>query len=189
MMSTITEREKSLIKAMKSQNFEAFFDGDQEDAYDTITTAMSTFVDYQNHVINMSILQPTLYARYEGQELRDKITNLDTTRRMKHDSAIANMSMLNRICDAYGVEPIAPVDTKDRYAVADFIGNFCAEIYEENKSGKNLSPEQQGKLVQQHVTEHKTYQPDKIAKRLADLDAKFGDIINNHNEIEEGYQP
>lgn len=174
---TILERERNLINAMKSQNFEPFFDGDSEDAYDTITGAMSSFVDYQNHVINMSILQPTIYARYDGEELRDKIQNLDSTRKIKHDSAIANANMLNRICDKYGVAPLVPVNTQDRYEIADFIGQFCSEIYEENKSGATLTREQQGELVDQHVTNHEFYDKSHLQTRIANLDAKYGDLI------------
>ena len=146
-MSTIIERERNLINAMKQQNFEIFFEGNPDDAYNTIVDAMGSFVEYQNHVINMGIVQPTLYARYKGQELRDKVSDLDERRTIKHDSAIANMSMLNRICDSYGVERIAPVDTNDRYAVAAFIGDFCAEIYEENRSGRQLSAKEHGAIT------------------------------------------
>lgn len=138
-MSTIIEREINLIKAMKEQNFKIFFEGNADDAYDTMTDAMGSFVEYQNHVINMGVTQPTIHARYKGQKIRDKLEDLDKTRKIKHDAAIANASMLNRICDNYGVERIVPIDTNDRYAVADFIGDFCTEVYEENKSGRKLS--------------------------------------------------
>lgn len=181
-MSTIIEREKNLIKAMKAQNFEAFFEGDADDAYDTIVSAMGSFVDYQNHVITMGIIQPTLYARYEGQELRDKVMDLDQRRKSKHDAAIANMSMLNRICNSYGVERISPVDTRDRYAVAEFIGNFCAEIYEENRSGKQLSAEKQGEIVDQHVKNNQAYDRTVIERRVRKLDAEFGDMIAEYEK-------
>lgn len=161
---------------MKRQNFETFFEGDADDAYGTIINAMGSFVDYQNHVINMGIIQPTLYARYEGQELRDKVMDLDQRRKSKHDAAIANMSMLNRICDNYGVERIAPVDTNDRYAVAEFIGDFCAEIYEENRSGKQLSAKERGKIVDQHVKDNKAYDRTALDRRIRELDAKYGDM-------------
>lgn len=136
---------------MKEKNFSKFFNGNADDAYDTITDAMDSFVEYQNHVINMGVVQPTLHARYEGQKHRDKLEELDRTRKIKHDAAIANASMLNRICDHYGIERIVPVDTNDRYAIADLIGDFCAEVYEENKSGRKLSAKEHGEILDQHI--------------------------------------
>lgn len=184
---SILQQERNLIQAMQKQNFEPFFDGDKEDAYDTIANAMSSFVDYQNHVINMSIVQPIIYQRYEGAEIRDKVMELDSTRKIKHDAAIANANMLNRICEGYGIAPMVNVDTKDRYAVADFIGQFCSEIYEENKSGAHLTREQQGKLVDEHVNKRQLYDENKLHNRLVDLDAKYGNLIKS--ETGEEYQP
>lgn len=191
-MSTILQREQNLIRAMKEQNYQPFFEGDAEDAYDTITSSMQSFVDYQNHVIHMSIVQPTIYILYEGQECRDRVQNLDTTRKIKHDAAIANMSMLNRICDGYGVEHIAPVDTKDRYAVADFIGKFCNEIYEENKStkgpGAQLTREEEQQQAMQildsHVSSRSMYPKETIRHRIDELDAKFGHIDGTTDDVE-----
>ena len=137
-MSTIIEKEKNLIRAMREQDFQLFFEGDREDALDTISSAFNSFPAYHNTVIRMTAIQPIIYARYEGQELRDKMEDLDNTRSSAHESAISNISMLNRICDAYGVEKIADIDTKNRYQVAEFVGQYCAEVYEAGKSRQGM---------------------------------------------------
>lgn len=36
----------------------------------------------------------------------------------------------------YGLSPYADIDTSDRYAVADFVGTWVSEIYEDGKSRK-----------------------------------------------------
>ena len=109
-MSTITERQNNLIRAMKQQNFQQFFDGDAQDAYETLTSAMESLVNYQNSVISMETQMKFLRFIKEGQDFRDAVVQLDTNRRYKHDAAIANLNILNRISEAYGVEPFCPVD-------------------------------------------------------------------------------
>lgn len=139
-MGTILEKEKNLIKAMQGQDFQPYFNGDREDAFETISSAFGSFLSYQNTVIRMTAMQPLIYARSEGEGLRDKMENLDSARRSAHESAIASITMLNRICDAYGIERITDIDTTDRYQVADFVRRYCAEIYE---AGKSRNPEGQ----------------------------------------------
>lgn len=133
-MSTFLEKEKQLIKAMQQKDFQPFFEGDKNDAFDTLAKALDSFPAYKNSVIRMTVMQPIIYARYEGQDLRDKISNLDSNRRSAYESAIANISMLNRICDAYGTERFADIDTKNRCQVANFVGQYCAEVYETGRS-------------------------------------------------------
>ena len=137
-MSTILEREKNLVKSMQEQDFQPFFDGNREDAFITITNAFDSFLAYQNTVIRLTATQPIIRARYKGQELRDRVSDIDGSRRIAHEAAISKITMLNRICDAYGTERIADIDTTDRYQVADFVGQYCGEIYE---SGKSKTPE------------------------------------------------
>lgn len=137
-MDSILEKEKNLVKAMQEQDFQPYFHGDREDALITIARAFDSFLAYQTTVIRMTAMQPIIRARYKGQELRDEITNLDGNRRSAHEATIANVSMLNRICDAFGTEKIAQIETTDRYQVADFVGQYCAEIYE---TGKSKTPE------------------------------------------------
>lgn len=137
-MSTILERERQLLRAMKEQDFQPYFNGDRGDAFNTIAGVFDSLLEYQNAVIRMTAMQPIIRARYEGQELREKMADLDSIRHSSHEAAIANIAMLNRICDAYGAEKIADIDTTDRYQVADFVGEYCAEIY---GAGKSRTPE------------------------------------------------
>lgn len=170
-MASITERQTNLIRAMQAQNFEQFFDGDAKDAYETLTSAMESLVNYQNSVIAMETQIKFLRFVKEGQDFRDAVQQLDTNRRYKHDAAIANLNILNRICDAYETERICPVDTSDRHEAAKFIGEWCNEMYQ---NGQNSNQPQAEKTLNTSV----------IHKRIADLDSRFGTMCPNENSDE-----
>lgn len=171
-MSTFLEKEKQLIKAMQQKNFQPFFEGDKNDAFDTLAKALDSFSTYKNSVIRMTVMQPTIYAKYEGQDLRDKISNLDSNRRSAYESAITNINMLNRICDAYGTERFADIDTKNRYQVANFVGQYCAEIYE---TGKSKNTETQNIKTMDALMEY----PTNNRRRLTNLNATIEEINKN----------
>lgn len=177
-MGSILERERNLITAMKNQHFQPFFEGDVDDAYETLDHAFKSLIEYQNSVIHECVMQPIINFRYEGdpQAIQEARMKFDRTRRINHDAAIASVNMLNRICDKYGVEPIAPIDTKDRYAVADFIGEFCAELYETGQGHNDIHTADQ--LYKHRQGRSDRYPTDHITKRIeerkAELNAKFG---------------
>lgn len=100
-------------------------------AEETLSDAIHSFTNYACCVAHMQRMTQvwTMTSRYEGQEFRDKVEDMDRKRRIAHDAAIANLAMLNRICDMLGVEKFV-VDLNDRYAVGDWIGMFCAELYQ-----------------------------------------------------------
>lgn len=165
-MSTILERERNLINAMRAQNFQPFFEGDKADAYYTIEKALKSMIEYQNCVIQQAAVLPILNFRYNTpEEIQDVRIRLDQNRRISHDAAIANLNMLNRICNGYQVEPIAPIDTSDRYAVADFIGELCGELYESGQNKNHIKTADQ--LYQHRKRRMDTYPTD-------DLSSKFG---------------
>lgn len=62
------DKEKAIIAKLKSTDFE-MFDGDAEDAYDSIGTALDSFTNYANTVIHQQHMLPIYYARFEGQDL------------------------------------------------------------------------------------------------------------------------
>lgn len=65
--------------------------------------------------------------RLEGQDFRDYVSNLDFARRMSHNSAIASVKALNRICSAYEIDNIFKGNLNDRIE----IGNFCKKVVDE----------------------------------------------------------
>lgn len=121
------EKEKELMDAMRQNGFE-LFDGNSDDAYDTLERIFMAFVDYANCVIRMQVMVPIWRNRYEGEDLRDKIQEIDHTRRIYHEAAISSLVKLNRLCKMHGLPVYSDTDTSDRYAVADFVGTWISEF-------------------------------------------------------------
>lgn len=115
------EKFMALVEAAKK-------DEDSDFLLETIEDKIMTFPRYVETVYSMEMLTPVIYARYEGVELRDKIMNLDESRRMAHEGAIAACNCLNRLCDSLGVEKFCP-QTDDRCVIADFVGQFVYMIF------------------------------------------------------------
>lgn len=177
-MSTILQRQDALIKAINTKGAMNF--DDKDDAYDTIGHCMESFINYQNSVIHMSIMQPIIYAKYDGQEIRDRVQDMDSRRRIAHESAISNANILNRICDMYDVDHIVNVDTSDRHAVADFIGDFCNEMYENGQGLRNQ--EERAKQINDRTNAHKLYDQAKIHRRIEELDEKYGHLLQESED-------
>ena len=129
-------KEMELINAMKADEFD-LFDGSADEAYDTLEHALESFITYANTVIRMTVMVPIWKNRFDGEDLRDRISSIDATRRANHEAAISSITMLNRLMKAHGLQPFAEIDVTDRYQVADFVGAFVSEIYEAGKS-KNM---------------------------------------------------
>lgn len=127
------EKEKELMDAMRQNGFE-LFDGNSDDAYDTLERIFMAFVDYANCVIRMQVMVPIWRNRYEGEDLRDKIQEIDHTRRIYHEAAISSLVKLNRLCKMHGLPVYSDTDTADRYAVADFVGTWISEVYSNGQS-------------------------------------------------------
>lgn len=127
------EKEKELMDAMRQNGFE-LFDGNSDDAYDTLERIFMAFVDYANCVIRMQVMVPIWRNRYEGEDLRDKIQEIDCTRRIYHEAAISSLVKLNRLCKMHGLPAYSDTNTSDRYEVADFVGTWISEVYSDGQS-------------------------------------------------------
>lgn len=131
---------EKIISKLKETSYSIFSDEGttyeeaRECAEETISDAIRSFANYACCVAHMQRMIQVwiMTSHYEGQEFRDKVEDLDHKRRIAHDAAIANLSMLNRICDMLDVERFE-VNLNDRYAVGDWIGMFCAELYDNGK--------------------------------------------------------
>ena len=132
------EKEVAMIQEMERTNYaNVGGEGKKDDVLSFMGMQFDNFISYANTVITQQVMTPIWKARYDGEEFRSKISDIDRTRRMEHDAAIGGVNILNRMCEKLGLEPFADIDTNDRYAVADFIGTYVNEVY--NKGiGKTL---------------------------------------------------
>lgn len=128
----IKEMYLNLVEAIKNSPETEYIDDDLK----SVLRAMNSFSSYVLSVYNMETNIPIIRFRYEGEELREKIQNLDENRRLTHESAIANVSLLNNICRLYNVDEIFTGDKTDRYQVADFCEEVVSEFFKD-RSGVN----------------------------------------------------
>lgn len=128
-----------LIKAIsqKEQNAE-----DVAYLTDFIVERLESFTNYFNAVYRDVVmaefsneLRNAGRITQEDYEYRRTVT--DRARRMAHDVAIDSCKQLNRLCQKYDVPAICPTED-DRYKVADFIGSFVYNIYQEGIGPQSL---------------------------------------------------
>ncbi|MBQ7424878.1 MAG: DUF3232 domain-containing protein [Lachnospiraceae bacterium] len=103
---------------------------------------LQSFTNYFNNVYNdviasevNRVLRDT--GRIDQDEFEYRITKSDKMRRASHEVAISACAQLNRLCDRYEVPQFCPVTT-DRHEIADFIGGFVSEIYQEGQRAPSL---------------------------------------------------
>ena len=120
----MVEKYYNLIKAIKEQETGE----DLEGTLDFLRREMSRFPAYVNTVYRMEIEAPVNYSLYSGKELQEKIMELDTSRRLAHESAIVSCNAINRLCDIMGVEKLCPV-SDDRKVIADFAGEIVNKFF------------------------------------------------------------
>lgn len=127
---------KKMVDNLENTSYALFRDEDTDEeaakecAEETLQDALESILRYPNcviHMSNMMELWRTVLC-YEGEDYRDRVEKLDKDRRIKHDAAIAAISMLNRICKILGIDQF-DVNLNDRYAVGDWIGAFCGEVF------------------------------------------------------------
>lgn len=128
-MAKYLDKVQNLMSAMEHNGFETF-DGDRKEACDTVESAIMSFPDYTNTVIRQQVVMKMLPFRdLTTEEFQQTVTQLDTQRRNVHNVAIGNMNLLNRLSELNGQDKIFQIDTSDRHAVADAVGTFVNEVY------------------------------------------------------------
>lgn len=166
---TYLDKEKALIEAIvadqKKPEDERLFDS-VDQGIGMLSSSLAHFPDYVSQVVHYAQKMPIVYATMEGQDLRDAVTDLDRSRKVCHDAAIAGLNVLNRISDRLGLGPFAEVDTNNRTAVADFCGKYVNETYLQGIGGN----------MDAMVSKGRTYDSRDTSRRLRELNAKFGHI-------------
>lgn len=174
-MSTFIEKERAILAKLKETDYE-MFDGDEEEALNSIESRLEAFPKYANIVIREQMMMPIWKNRYEGQEYRDKIESIDASRRFAHEHAITSVNVLNRLSKSLGLEPFADIDTSDRHAVAEVVGEFVNEVY--NKGIGNGFDDAT-------YQKDKEYETSKIKEEMRKLNENYEAI---KKEEEETYQ-
>lgn len=172
---TFLEKQNNLIQKLHDTNYE-LFDGDKDEALDTIESELTTFPEYANIVIREQIMMPIWRERCDPEEFRENVKNIDTRRRDAHENAITGVNVLNRLSAKLGLEPFADIDTTDRHAVANMVGKYTNELYN-NGTG--------GSFDEAVYNKTKEYDTKKISKRLQ---RTIDTLNNNYSGDETSYE-
>lgn len=175
------EKEKALLAAMKERGYQAVFDGSRDDALDTVEEQMGKFTGYVNVVIREQVMGPIWRDRCEPEDLRERIMAIDRERRIAHNAAIDAVNILNRLSKAYGVAPFADIDTDDRHAVADMVGDYVAEVYSRG-TGKDA----RGGMDGATYGRNEEYDRKKIRERMEMIEDELSGIAGGGAGMEMG---
>ncbi|MCR5670741.1 MAG: hypothetical protein K6G10_07015 [Butyrivibrio sp.] len=107
-----------------------------------VAERLSTFTGYFNSVYNDVIASETSRilrdtGRIDQEEFEFRLTRSDASRRSAHNLAIDACTQLNRLCDNFHVPKFCP-ETDDRHVIADFIGKFVSELYQEGQRAPSI---------------------------------------------------
>lgn len=103
--------------------------GDDEDAIDIIKKAMTAFHGYVQAVYQMEVELPFLSLHAKGEDYKERYASLDRERSMKHNTAIASVTPLNRLAEQMGMGPIFIGNPGERLEVAAFCIAVVDEIF------------------------------------------------------------
>ncbi len=116
--------------------FEAIRTSSDPDAgmdLDALNSAMESFCDYVDGVDNTELAIKMAYARLEGEDLRESVQRYDGLRRQRHEAAIGNVRLVNRLAKMYGVKPLFVGDEQDRLQIADFTLEVVNYLFKNRK--------------------------------------------------------
>ncbi len=130
----MTYREKldQLARTMGEQQYQPVFEGNADAAVEYMDQFSNTITVYYQ-----SILAGGLFARMKamgaGEEIREQEEELMRTQETAREATARAIDDMNRVCQAYGEEPLTDIDSKDPEAVHDFVGEFCSELSREEE--------------------------------------------------------
>ena len=130
-MPFVSELENRQIAEGKlAENVKASTRPDAVEDLEALNDAMTSFRDYVNRV-DAGEQQIRLAAvRFEGEEDREMITQYDRRRHDQHEMAIANVRLVNRLAEIYGVTPLFTGNDQERLEVADFCLDVVVKLFQ-----------------------------------------------------------
>lgn len=165
-MEKLMNRVQDLLKAIKTTADEEF----KEDDIKAVENYVMSFPEYFNSVIAYVVRGNLFGILYEGEEYRDRMTELDQRRRRYHINATDAANKLNRLAEFYHTKPIIEVgrvlnsdDIEDREFVVNYVFRFCTETFldEVQKSGYNLAKDTRDYILNDMVKKEVYFKEDK----------------------------
>ena len=98
-----------------------------------VADCIITCSNYIQSVIQFEIITGTASVLYDAGQATEIYQREDMARHNAHEAAIIHVRLLNRICDAYGVERVYVGDVSNRIQVADFCGELTNTVFQNRK--------------------------------------------------------
>lgn len=94
-----------------------------------LNDAMTSFREYVNKVDAGEQQIRLATVRFEGDEYREMVSRYDRNRHNQHETAIANVRLVNRLAEMYGVNPLFTGNDTERLQVADFCLDVVVQLF------------------------------------------------------------
>ncbi len=98
----------------------------------SVEELISKCARYIKTVINLEAARATSRCYLDDEEYRQHIEGLDKTRSLTHNSLIASVNLINRLCQLYGTEAVY-TGSNDRVEIADFSFRVVEEYFASRK--------------------------------------------------------
>lgn len=182
-MENLSETKRRYIDLIKAICEDSKDDEESRDmTLDFIDGRMKSFIAYEQSIQNSEILIPVLRFTKDGEELKDKIMELDNDRRNKHDVAIGSLNSINRKCQELGVKPISP------FTYEDFKTDYDRSPLQ-NRDFRD-AVEEFAVSVARDFSNDEMYQALKEERKLNDIEINHEDIMKEnglYEFIKEGF--
>lgn len=111
-----------------------------------IKNMFDSVIYYVNIVYNMETrMQIAEFRGIECDKYRAWVSDMDRSRcnaHNAHEAVIANVTMLNKMAEELGIEPVFDGDIKDRNAVGDFCGALVFEYFDNRTQNRVIKPQE-----------------------------------------------
>lgn len=94
-----------------------------------------SFVKLVNAVIKLIVMEPIYRLRYEGEEYRQNMEELEILRARRYDVVVDSIEILNRASVRYGMEKFADINKDNHGEVMNYAVQVVAELFSEGSKG------------------------------------------------------
>ncbi len=103
---------------------------DAADDLEALNDAVTSFRGYVDKVDAGEQQIKLAAVRFENEEFREMVSRYDRNRHNAHEDAIANVRLVNRLAQIYGVDPLFTGDDQERLQVADFCLDVTIQLFQ-----------------------------------------------------------
>ncbi len=120
-------REEAYLKLEKK--LLAGTDPDSRDDLETLGDILLSLHAYVETVVRKEIGVRLYVRRMEGTAYQEAMQDYDRERHNRHETAITNTKLMNRLAEIYGCGPVFAGDDQERHQVAAFCMEFCQFMF------------------------------------------------------------